>query len=105
MKEPTHLDERIANALEERDRAQERLEAVVYEVQEQCDHKFVLHSEWAVSDWGSVHKARRICLKCRLEEEAANSGWGDYDGDFAKLKTCGFHKTVSRDEIYNNRLR
>jgi hypothetical protein len=94
----------IKAAIEERERATAGLRCVLATAQAECSHGRVVQSPWRASDWGSPFRARRLCLDCGLEEEAKNSGWGDSDTDFKRLKTGGFHKVVSSEELYRSRF-
>jgi hypothetical protein len=94
----------LKQAIRKLDAAAAQMKAVLLQVQASCKHEQVIHAPWQASDYGAAFKARRLCLQCGLEEEAQNSGWGHDDCDFRRLKTNGFHKVVSRDVIYQNRL-
>lgn len=95
----------IKTAVKKLERATCDLRAVLQREQKACPHKQVIHSKWKSSDYGSAFKARRLCLNCGLEEEAKNSGWGDSDSDFTRLKTKGFHKEVDDAwELYRSRF-
>jgi hypothetical protein len=94
----------IKKAADKLELARANMRQVLDDEQGLCDHKRVIHSKWRSSEWFNPFKARRLCLDCGLEEEAKNSGWGDNDGDFRFLKTQGFHKEVSPDELYRARF-
>lgn len=72
--------------------------------QKTCAHPQVIHANWRSSEWGSAFKAQRLCLCCGLEEDAGGSGWGDDDSSFRSLKTKGFHKIVSHNELWRSRF-
>lgn len=94
----------IKDAVSKLSDATSKLKEILKREQKACDHKRVIHSNWRNSDWGSAFKARRLCLDCGLEEQAKNSGWGDNDSDFTRLKTGGFHKVVASEEIWRARF-
>lgn len=94
----------IKNAAQKLKSASENMKKILHNEQRACAHKRVIHSAWRSSEYFSAFKARRLCLDCGLEEEAMNSGWGDNDSDFKFLKTDGFHKVVSSDELYRSRF-
>lgn len=100
----TTTNEKIKKAAADLKVATDNMRAVLKHAQKVCSHNRVIHSPWRASDWGSAFKARRLCLDCGLEEEAKNSGWGDHDSDFSRLKTRGFHKVVSSEELYRTRF-
>jgi hypothetical protein len=95
---------RIQKAAIELSRVEENMRKVLAEEQNLCPHSKVIHSNWRSSEWVAPFKARRLCIDCGLEEEAKNFGWGNCDSDFNYLKTKGFHKIVSSDELYRSRF-
>jgi hypothetical protein len=84
--------------------AEAALRLVLKVEQQACQHPQVIHAKWRSSEWGSPFKAQRLCLCCGLEEDARHSGFGDSDSDFRRLKTKGFHKIVSHDELWRSRF-
>jgi|GEM_PF-5913710 len=98
------MNKPIQKAIQNLEAATAALKSVLAVEQANCAHERVIHSKWRSSDYGPAFKARRLCLNCGLEEEAKNSGWGDDDRDFNRLKTGGFHKIVSAEELYNSRF-
>jgi hypothetical protein len=94
----------IKKAADELAASTANMKMVLAAEQKKCPHKRVIHSKWRSSEWVGAFKARRLCLDCGLEEQARNTGWGDYDSDFHHLKTDGFHKVVSSDELYKARF-
>ena len=95
---------RIKEAVIELSKAQQHMREVLAREQKACPHARVIHSNWRNSEWVGMFKARRLCLECGLEEESKNSGYGDSDADFRYLKTNGFHKIVSSDDLYRSRF-
>lgn len=83
-------------------KAKENLKRVLAAEQKACSHEHVIHSDWRASEWVGPFRARRLCLDCGLEEQASSLGNDDYY--FRQLKTNGFHKVVSGDEIYRTRF-
>lgn len=98
------MNPNLKKAVSALERARKGMRDALRREQRRCPHRQVIHSNWRGSDWGSAFKARRLCLDCGLEEEAMNSGWGDNDSDFRRLKTKGFHKVVEPDALYQARL-
>jgi len=99
------MNRAIEKAVKKLEQAEHDLREILKREQKTCPHKSVIHSKWKPSEWGSVFKARRLCLDCGLEEEAKHSGWGDNDYDFVDLKTGGFHKVVNDAwELYRVRI-
>jgi hypothetical protein len=94
----------IADAVQVVKASKSALREVLARVRKTCTHDRVIHSPWRSSDWGSAFKARLLCLVCGLEEQAKNSGWGDNDSDFEHLKTNGFHKIVTSNDLYSARF-
>lgn len=94
----------ILVAVDQLKRAREEMRHVLLSIQKDCNHKKVIHVSWRTSVLGSAFKARRLCLNCGLEEEADHSGFGSGDCDFKYLKTEGYHKIVSSDELYKARF-
>ena len=94
----------VRDAITDVETAEAALREILTCVRKTCRHEKVIHSNWRSSNWGSAFKARRLCLACGLEEEAKHSGFGESDIDFRYLKTNGFHKVVSSDELYKSRF-
>lgn len=92
----------IKNAILEVDQAEIALRNVYDRIRPKCKHERIIHSNWRSSEWGSSFKARRLCLVCGVEEAA--TGIGDEDYHFRVLKTNGWHKVVSSDELYQARF-
>jgi hypothetical protein len=98
------VNEPIKKALANLKNAERKLKLAFKIEQKTCAHPRVVHANWRHSDWGSAFKAQRLCLCCGLEEDARNSGWGNNDADFRRLKTKGFHKIVSHDDLWDSRF-
>jgi hypothetical protein len=95
---------KIQEAADQLKAAETHMKATLAREQKKCSHARVIHSKWRSGEFFGPFKARRLCLDCGLEEEAKNSGWGDGDSDFKRLKTGGFHKVVDSYEIYKARF-
>jgi hypothetical protein len=94
----------IKDAVANLQAAKENLRALILAEQEKCKHPKVIHADWRGSEWGSAFKAQRLCLCCGLEEDAQGSGFSDNDWAFPTLKTDGFHKKVTHNELWNSRF-
>lgn len=90
------IRENIQTAIANYAKAKVDLQFVLKMEQAVCTHAgTIIHLPWKGDGFFVAQKARRLCLQCGLEELAKNSGWGDDDSDFDKLKTNGFHKVIS----------
>lgn len=94
----------IKKAVANLEAARGALRMVLKVEQKACEHPQIIHANWRSSEWGSAFKAQRLCLACGLEEEAQGSGYGDSDWAFKRLKTNGFHKVVSHNELWSSRF-
>lgn len=93
----------ITRALDAVNQAEKELELVSERIQRECKHERVLHADYKSHQIlsGGLFM-RRICLGCGLEEESKGFASGDYS--FSKLKTNGFHKVVSHEELWMARI-
>lgn len=92
----------LEEQLKETQKAVSQFKLFLKGIQENCPHKKVLQSNWRSGEFFGPFYGHRICLDCGLEEKCS-SAW-DNDGGYVKLKTDGFHKEVSAEEIYKHRI-
>lgn len=93
----------IKRAIARLAKAEANMRAVAKAEQKKCKHKEVLQMPWRSGEWLGPHKGRRICMTCGLEQEGES--FGDQDYQYSKLKTKGFHRTMtSSEEFFSYRL-
>lgn len=88
------LNKQLARAVGRVDKAEVALKQTAEAVQSKCSHDAVWWERWRSGEFFGPFKSRRICMHCRLEEEA--NGLGNDDYHFKRLA----HPRL-REEVQN----